>query len=139
MVGYWYLALAGVALALGSTAILLLWLWRRVSRLERQFQEYHQALTRLGSDLTEFRTLSAQAEEQLDEVVSKLERLGAWLKEREELASGEEPVYQAAVERIRRGADVEELVESLHLSREEAALLIRMHSLRLGGRHHWES
>lgn len=123
MAAYWYLA--GAVLA--ALAALLVWLWRRLRRLERQFQEYRQALARLGGDLSEFRALSVKAEEQLGELAGRIEALGAWLKEREDPAGCGEPAYRSAVERIRRGAEVEELVASLGLSYEEAALLIRLH------------
>ncbi len=118
--------LVAMAVMLGVMAALLVWLWFRLRRLERQVQEYSQGLERLGDDLAQFRALSVQAEESFKELSLKLEKLGDWLKERQEQGS-EEPAYQSALERIRQGADVEGLVESLGLSREEAALLIRLH------------
>jgi uncharacterized protein HemX len=118
--------LVAMALTLSVLAVLLAWLWVKLRRLERQVQEYRQGLERLGEDLAEFRTLSLQTEESFKELSLKLARLGDWLKERQDQGS-EEPAYQSALEHIRQGADVEGLVESLGLSREEAALLIRLH------------
>ncbi len=118
---------------------LLVWLWRRLKRLERQFKEQRQILERLGNDLADFHTLSAQVDEQAGELAIKLEEFKAWLKQREDQASCGEPAYQTAIERIRQGSDVEELVESLGLSREEAALLMRLHSAGPSRRTYWES
>ncbi|MFN3919283.1 MAG: DUF2802 domain-containing protein [Methylohalobius sp.] len=129
---YLYLSLAGMALALVSMAVLLSWLWRRLTRLERQFQEHRLALERLGEGLVDFCALSVRADEQIGELAAKLKELGEWLKEREDQANVEEPVYQSAIERIRQGADMKELVGSLGLSREEAALLIRLYSVGAG-------
>lgn len=129
---YLYLSLAGMALALVSMAVLLSWLWRRLTRLERQFQEHRQALERLGGELIDFCALSVRADEQIGELAAKLKELGEWLKEREDQANVEEPVYQSAIERIRQGADMKELVGSLGLSREEAALLIRLYGAGAG-------
>ncbi len=136
MAVYWYLSLAGVVLVLGG---LWVWLWRRLKRLERQFKEHRQVLERVGNDLGDFRTLSAQVDEQMGELAIKLEEFKAWLKEREDQASCGEPAYQTAIERIRQGSDVEELVESLGLSREEAALLIRLHRAGPSRRAYWEA
>ncbi|GAB6068078.1 hypothetical protein JCM13664_13970 [Methylothermus subterraneus] len=139
MIGYLDLAWIGLALSLGIMAGLWLWLWRRLKRLERESQEYRQALERLTKDFAEFGALSAQAEAQLGELAGRIEELGAWLKERMEQTSCEEPAYQSAVERIRQGAEVEELVENLGLSHEEATLLMRLHGSGSGRRLYWES
>ncbi len=132
MAVYLSLSLIGVALILIGIIVVLLWLWRRLTRLERQFQEHRQALERLGGELIDFCALSVRADEQIGELAAKLKELGEWLKEREDQANVEEPVYQSAIERIRQGADMKELVGSLGLSREEAALLIRLYGVGAG-------
>lgn len=126
---YLYLSLAGVTLALGGTAAVLIWLWRRLWRLERQFHEYRQAHEGFGHDLADLRAAAARTDERVGELAVKLKELGTRLKEHENQASAGELVYQTAIERIHQGADVEELVGSLGCSREEAALLIRLHCL----------
>jgi len=47
---------------------------------------------------------------------------------------GPEPAqgYQLAIEKIRRGASVDDLVKTCHLTRDEAMLLMRLHGKKQG-------
>lgn len=141
MAVYLSLSLAGMALVLGATAGFLSWLWRRFKRLERECQECRQGQERLLRDLADLCTTAARTDEQVRDLTSRLGAVQAWVQERQDQASEGELTYQTAIERIRQGADVEELVESLGFSREEAALLIRLHHVdpASGKESYWES
>lgn len=131
---YLDLALVSEGLVIIGLAIALIWLGIKVRRLERRLIEYQAAHKQFGQDLASLRTSLARTEEQMDELVISVGELGTrgephiFQKEppRKEEPSKDQD-YHAAIERIRQGADVEELVESLGCSREEAALLIRLH------------
>lgn len=124
---YLYLSLAGMALVLGGTVGLLIWLWRRVKRLERECQACRQGQERLQHDLADLCSMAMRTDERVCDLTVRLREVRFLVEAPQDQVSAEEPTYQTAIERIRQGADVEELVEGLGFSREEAALLIRLH------------
>ncbi|WP_022947897.1 DUF2802 domain-containing protein [Methylohalobius crimeensis] len=119
-----YLALGILSCAVLSLAGILIGLWRRQSRLVRRVDQWQKNQERLQRDLAGLCAAAVRMDERFLELSGRLEGIQQWTQE-----AGHEQgsTYQTAIERIREGADVEELVSEWGFSREEAELLIRMH------------
>ncbi|BCX81602.1 hypothetical protein MIT9_P1180 [Methylomarinovum caldicuralii] len=109
-------------------AILVAWLWRRHWRLEQSLREWEARQRRQHQDIAGL----CAAGLQVDARLARLERMLAETREWLQAAgpaegTGGAVAYQTAIERIREGAGVEELVSECGFTREEANLLIRLH------------
>jgi len=133
------LAIAGVVSALFAlTAVALVLLWRRQKKLTQEYRFLRSQLQRSSDDVAGLCAAAIAVDKRLSESESHLNRMlevvNAPQLQREALAAAveEEPQggYALAIEKIRRGAGLDELVKSCGLTRDEAVLLMRLH-----GRH----
>ncbi len=125
------LMLASAALAAASMAVALL-AWRSVRRWRALAARYEAGLAELRQDV---RGLCAGAVG-LDERLARIEQSGRRLKERQEqleLRDGGERLYSQAIRMVQKGSKADELVSVCGLSRNEAELIIMMHSVDKAG------
>jgi len=120
-----YLALAGIAVALIAIFWLLFLLLRTNSKLKRDYAELARALARQEGDLAGLCSAGVNVDLRLME---QAQRIRSCLERIESLPS-EKAIhpYHAAIERIRNGAQVQDLVSEYGLSLSEASLLARLH------------
>lgn len=119
-------ALAAVSAALSLMA------WASARRWRARAATYESALNELRQDV---RGLCAGAVG-LDARVAQIEQSGRRLKERQEqleLRDNGERLYSQAIRMVHKGCTIEELVEVCGLSRNEAALIMMMHSVDKAG------
>ncbi|CAG1020926.1 DUF2802 domain-containing protein [Methylomonas sp. LL1] len=144
------LLLPGIAgvLALASTllAIGLIRLWREQKKLIRDVRTLASQLQRGNDDIAGLCSAAVAVDKRLAANESRLSNLLdsiSFQPQSSSQARYEEAVqhdeeqdqdhdhhdqgYQLAIEKIRRGANVEELVKSCGLTRDEAVLLVRLH------------
>ena len=125
--------LLGLMSALLLASLVGQWLlWRRLRAGQRanQARESEQSgqIQRLADDLAALCRASAGAGDHL----VKLEQQQRRLVERQdqwELRAGSEPSYQQAIQMVRHGAGVEELVRNCGLTRGEADLIVMLHGM----------
>lgn len=130
------LAIAGVAAALFVLeAVALILLWRRQKRLKQEYQILRSQLQRGSDDVAGLCAAAIAVDKRLSENESHLNRMLETLKASAEprpealFPVEEEPQggYSLAIEKIHRGASLDELVKSCGLTRDEAVLLMRLH------------
>lgn len=130
------LAAAGVVLALFMlVAGALILLWRRQKKLKQENHLLQSQLQRISDDVAGLCAAAIAVDNRLSEGESHLNRILDAVNAPQPLhndfpvAEDEEPNggYSLAIEKIHRGASLDELVKSCGLTRDEAVLLMRLH------------
>ncbi|MCQ8104980.1 DUF2802 domain-containing protein [Methylomonas sp. SURF-2] len=129
-------AIAGLALVLFALmAVGLISVWRQQKRLAQEYQLLHKQLQRSSDDVAGLCAAAIAVDKRLSENESHLYRMLDSLSSPQpmpdEFEVAEEEVseggYAAAIEKIRLGASLDELVKNCGLTRDEAVLLMRLH------------
>ncbi|PKM11700.1 MAG: DUF2802 domain-containing protein [Gammaproteobacteria bacterium HGW-Gammaproteobacteria-3] len=129
--------------ALMVMLVLVVWLLIDHIRLKRRYRILAEHVNNHNRDIAGLCTAAVTVDSRLSGADDVLQSLSAKLADydiREELEqivredkpeSGDdaEPSYQNAIARARAGADAAELMQRFGLSRDEAALLIRLHGI----------
>lgn len=115
-------------LALGVS----LWLMRRLAVLTRRYRTLAERLKSAQDDIAGLCSAAVEVDKRLAADELLWQQMAKPSLTVTELPSVMEPVaadgdYGAAIRRIRDGADAEQLVRELGLTRDEAMLLIRIH------------
>ncbi|MGR8929481.1 MAG: DUF2802 domain-containing protein [Gammaproteobacteria bacterium] len=130
---------AGAVLLFVLLAVVLVWLWREHRRLKQQFRTLAAQVQRSSDDLVGLCSAAIAVDKRL--AASEL-RLDGLLENVVQMREPPAPMfidepdeeqsqgYESAIERIHRGAGVEELVKTCGLTRDEAMLLFRLHGKR---------
>lgn len=129
------LALAGIVLILLVLAAALFSLWRQQKRLKQEYQLLRSQLQRGSDDVAGLCAAAIAVDKRLSESESHLQQMldaiNAPQPRREEpvIVEDDDPQggYSLAIEKIHRGASLDELVKSCGLTRDEAVLLMRLH------------
>lgn len=129
------LALAGIVLILLVLASALFSLWRQQKRLKQEYQLLRSQLQRGSDDVAGLCAAAIAVDKRLSESESHLQQMfdaiNAPQPRREEPVIVEDDDlqggYSLAIEKIHRGASLDELVKSCGLTRDEAVLLMRLH------------
>ncbi len=103
------------------------WIWRRQREMEKRLHECLHCQQRQQVDISGLCAAAIRVDERLLELGRGIGEMHEWTQEMARSAGQEMYSYQDAIERIRQGATTDELVTECGLTREEAALLIRMH------------
>lgn len=119
--GWLILSIAGALLT--CTGLLFLSLTRQISELRRCNRMHEAALISLRADVnTRTRTTPATPNERQLWMERQLDQLRA-RQDQLELSAPESQAYAQAIERVRQGAGIDELIADLGLSRGEAELI----------------
>lgn len=135
-------AIAGISVVLlVSIAIVLAWLWRQQQKHKLELRELAAQLQRSSDDLAGLCSAAVAVDQRLAVNESRLNKVLENLSVppaqpeplHQDVVAEEEPQaqgYQLAIEKIRQGANVEDLMKSCGLTRDEAMLLVRLHGKR---------
>ncbi|MEI6413129.1 MAG: DUF2802 domain-containing protein [Pseudomonadota bacterium] len=136
----WLLTTAGLVPVLVGVAGL--WIWR-VRQQQRQRLETMTHMTQTLEQQRELIETLLRAATLLDQRITKLERKGFDLEQRQEnleqLGLNEryqDRSYGEAIQMVRRGSNAQRLVEELGLSRNEAELIVMLHGASTTKLHH---
>ncbi|MDD2762308.1 MAG: DUF2802 domain-containing protein [Methylomonas sp.] len=136
---YYLVIVVGETVLLGLISFFLARLWRAQKKLEQDLKVLSAQLESGNGDVTGLCSAAVAVDNRLAVYESRLNDLIDNIADTQAHSFGaeeahEEPVatqgYQHAIEKIRRGADIEELVRSCSLTRDEAMLLMRLHGKR---------
>lgn len=123
-------------LAIAVVGVLLISVWwmtaRQLRRARRNLAAQSRELERMQAQLRALGAGAAGLAGALARVEQQLRRVGD-RQQNLELRSPGEQIYDHALQLIRDGADVEELMNRCGLVRDEAELLLRMHRYRQTG------
>jgi hypothetical protein len=130
---------AFLLLASGVIVIVLIRLWRKLKKLERDHEALKAQMQRSGDDVAGLCSAAIMVDRRVSDSEMQLNRLLDHLENAqvsqpqssgEALADDSAQGYALAIERIRDGANLDDLVRNCGLTRDEAVLLMRLH----GGR-----
>jgi len=123
-----------IALLLLMSAVLT-YLWREHKKLKQDIQALDKKLHGSIDDVAGLCSAAVTVDQRLAFNEMRLTGVLESLHEPEPQARYDEPIdevqpqgYELAIEKIRRGASVDDLVKSCGLTRDEAVLLVRLHS-----------
>ena len=116
----------------GFTAILVIfvmvvWLIIQYIKLKREFMSLAEHVSNHNRDIAGLCSAAVTVDTRLAETDDLLQRLAEKVTEYERQEEAAQP-YHSVIQQVRNGADVAELVKNFGLSRDEAVLLIRLHS-----------
>jgi hypothetical protein len=133
---------AMVVIGLALSALAWLWLWREQKKLRQDFRTLTTQLQRSHDDVAGLCSAAVAVDKRLALNESRLNNMLDSTKPEPQPRSSAAPAYQEmteneeeqeqqgyelAIDKIRRGANVDELVKSCGLTRDEAVLLVRLH------------
>ena len=118
--------ITGFAALLGVMLILLAWLTIDHLKLKRNYQALAEHLNNHNRDIVGLCSASVGIDNRLAEADALLKELSEKIADFEQREEEAKP-YHAIIQKVRSGADVAELMQKFGVSRDEAALLIRLH------------
>lgn len=113
----------------------VLWLWRHLQQLQLRLDDLERMVNRSNEDIAGLCSAAVTvdnrilgADKKLKSIVEKLAQYRHQGDASTQHSSASS--YQNVIQKIRQGADADELVRDYGLSREEAVLLIRLNAAR---------
>jgi septal ring factor EnvC (AmiA/AmiB activator) len=123
-------AQAGVLILL---VLAFVWLVRKHVKLKNEYEDLAEFVHTLNNEFRDVLTAMLTVEErmiatdlQLTALGDQIQTLAESLKDLQQHETAGHP-YSQAIQKVRRGASISELMQSSGLSQDEAALLIRLH------------
>lgn len=120
--------LAVISVLVIVVLIALVWLVRKHFKLMRDHEELAEFTHNLNNEFRELASLTPLLDERIAWMASRIDQLTEKINAPAPLQN--EPSshpYSQAIQKVRSGASVGELMQSSGLSQDEAALLIRLH------------
>ncbi len=114
----------------GLLVVAMIYLWRKMSRLDSHLVELQDILASHEKDLTGLCSAAVVIDNKVNSNDIKLQEMDGKINiapSVQETGTDDSTGYQEAIEKIRDGADAQELVNNYGLSVEEANLLTRLH------------
>ena len=105
----------------------LVWLVQEHKRLRQDYNYLLNSVERNSQDIAGLCSAAVTVDTTLSAVDKQAKNMLEKIDNFEQYEQQAGQPYQSAIQRVRNGAEVEELVVQCGLSREEALLLIRMH------------
>lgn len=116
--------------SLGATLVLviliLLWLVFAYARLKRELQFLKDYAERNNKDIAGLCSAAITVDTRLQERDQLIKELQQKLTQLNTVETTAQP-YHSVIQKVRSGADLNELMQNCGLSRDEASLLIRLH------------
>ena len=109
---------------------LLVWLLQELRKLKRDYLVLSNDVARNNKDIAGLCSAAVSVDTRITYNNEQLKEVAEKVTDFEQYEQQASQPYYSAIQRVRDGATVEELVQQCGLSREEAVLLMRLH----GGR-----
>jgi Protein of unknown function (DUF2802) len=125
------IALAIVSSLVIITLVALVWLVRKHLKLKNDYEDLSEFAHSLNNEFRELCSLTPLIDERIAWMAERIEQLTE--KVNTPLPLSNEPSnhpYSQAIQKVRSGASVGELMQTSGLSQDEAALLIRLHGAK---------
>lgn len=115
--------LAGVVLILAAAFV---WLLRKFMKLKDEYEDLGEIVHGLNNDMRDFYSATLAIDERLTATDEQIGGLADRIANFQQHDSSNHP-YSMAIQKVRNGASISELMQTSGLSQDEAALLIRLH------------
>lgn len=132
--GLMTIILAAVASGLIMLTLTIIWLSRRYVKLKNEYEDLAEFVHTLNNEFRDLYNATLAVDERMratdlriNAVDGQIDRLAEKINDIQQNESASHP-YSQAIQKVRRGASVSELMQTSGLSQDEAALLIRLHS-----------
>lgn len=119
-----YLEIAGVFVVL--VLALLIWLIRERLRFKKELLELKECLSRNNQDIVDLISAAITVDERLTDYETSLKGMQSKVADFKQVDTTAQP-YHIAIQKVKAGAGVAEVMQNFGLSKEEATLLIRLH------------
>jgi hypothetical protein len=106
--------------------ILFLWLMGKHRKLKTDYEDLAEIVHGLNNDFRDFYTTALTMDERMAAADEQIINLVEKISTTQQVEPSGHP-YSMAIQKVRSGASVSELMQSSGLSQDEAALLIRLH------------
>jgi hypothetical protein len=123
-------AVSGVVIII---ALALIWLGLKYLKLKNDYEDLAEFVHTLNNEFRDSSHASLAVDERImatdlriNALDGQIERLAEKISDVQQNESSSHP-YSQAIQKVRRGASVSELMQTSGLSQDEAALLIRLH------------
>ena len=121
-----------VVIGVVSTVVMVLvWLIRKYLNLKRDYQVLTEIVHGNNNDIRELYTTALTVDERTVAIDEKLSVLSEKISAYPQNEPSNHP-YSLAIQKVRSGASVNELMQTSGLSQDEATLLIRLHGSKAG-------
>lgn len=118
--------IAFISCALAIVVIALVWLIRKHLRLKRDYQALSEIVHGLNNDVRDLYTATLTVDERISATDEQINNLSEKVNDFQQIEPSNH-AYSLAIQKVRSGASVSELMQTAGLSQDEAALLIRLH------------
>jgi hypothetical protein len=115
--------LVGVLIAL---ALAVVWLVRKLLKLKHDYEDLAEIVHGLNNDVRDFYGATLAIDERLSIADEQINGLADRIANLQQHDATNHP-YSMAIQKVRNGASINELMQTSGLSQDEAALLIRLH------------
>ncbi len=112
--------------------LLVLWLLVGYRKLKKELRVLNDFVTRNNKDIAGLCSAAITIDARLNENQEQLVGLQQEMTQLHTPEATPQP-YHSVIQKVRSGADINELMQNCGLSRDEAALLIRLHGNRNNG------
>lgn len=109
---------------------ILVWMALEIKKLEHELALVGEQVERNNKDVAGLCSAAVRVDTRLTDHAKQLHEINSKVEDIDTQAQDNEPqsqAYHIAIQRVKQGASVNELVNECSLSREEATLLIRLH------------
>jgi chromosome segregation ATPase len=113
----------------GIAAVALILLNRKHHKLKRDHEDLTEIMHGHNNDIRELFATTMAIDDRLNAIDGQLRVLSAKVSDVQQSETSNHP-YGSAIQKVRSGASVSELMQTSGLSQDEAALLIRLHGTK---------
>lgn len=120
------ISLAVLAVIVTVLAVVLFVLGRKHRQLKRDHEDLTEIMHGHNNDIRELFTTTMAVDDRLQAMDGQLRVMSAKISDAQQNELSSHP-YGSAIQKVRSGASVSDLMQTAGLSQDEAALLIRLH------------
>jgi len=131
------ITLTTTAVAVCAVVVALVWLARKHQKLKRDYADIAEIVHGHNNDIRELYAAALTVDERINALIEQLSSskeqistLTTKVSEFNQQGENTNHPYSLAIQKVRSGASVSELMQNSGLSQDEAALLIRLHGTK---------
>jgi uncharacterized membrane protein YqgA involved in biofilm formation len=121
--------IAIIAVVVGIIAGALICLARKYQKLKRDYESLMEIIHGQNNDLRELYASALLVDDRISAIDERLKLLSELVSDSQHDDLSNHP-YSLAIQKVKGGASVSELMQNSGLSQDEAALLIRLHGVK---------
>jgi hypothetical protein len=121
------IVIAGISGLVGVLLIALIWLIGKHRKLKHDYEDLSEIVHGLNNDFRDLYTSTLSIDERMASTNEQISLIIEKVSNFQQVEPATNHPYGQAIQKVRSGASVSELMQTSGLSQDEAALLIRLH------------